>query len=315
MSDETKSADPITILKERGIGVPDNFPVEVAREFAKMVTTVWLEGQTIPLEKFAIDPGDEGLLFGRGVWETTRTIDGSPWLWPLHTDRMLQTAKLLFIDLAPERLPNAETVKTFVQSLGTQDAVIRLNATAGRPGKRGVVWMTAAPLAHHSPTLRLRGCRNPVQKGQALLTLKTFQYATRLRIGQLAAQTGFDTALLTDEAENVQEASHGNIFFKFADGWVTPKSDGGFLPGTVRHFLLEKSPIPIREEVIPFKKIGEAKEVFVTNSAVGIVPVTLIDDKKFTQGPDTTTLMRWLEPPRKASGVQYRFVNKGLVPR
>jgi len=311
---ELLQRDPAAFLKDRGINVPPDMPLPILHEFVRVVALLWVEGTIVPFERFAIDPSDEGLLFGRGVWESTRTIGGVPWLWPLHLDRMRRTAQLLGIDLDPARLPTSQQVTEYVRGLTSQDVVVRLNLTAGRPGKPGLVWMTAAAQPYPLASLRLRTCRSPVQKGQAYLTLKTFQYATRMRIGQQANLAGFDTALLLDADGNLLEAAHANIFLRLGDGWVTPTADGGLLPGTLRQHLLDRSPLPIREQVVPQSLLGEVREAFVTNSNVGIVPVTQIDTLMLPIGEETQSLIRWLEPPTPP-GIQYRFVNRVTTPR
>jgi branched-subunit amino acid aminotransferase/4-amino-4-deoxychorismate lyase len=307
-------SDPAAVLKDRGIDVPTDLPLPIIHEFVRVVSLLWVEGRIVPLDQFTIDPSDEGLLFGRGVWESTRTTGGVPWLWPLHLDRLRRTAALVGIEVAPERLPDGRQVHAFVRALTGQDVVVRLNVTAGRPGKTGLVWMSAAPQPYPVSSVRLRTCRSPVPKGLPYLTWKTFQYATRLVIGQKAALAGFDTALLLDAADNVLEAAHANIFVRLPSGWATPVADGGLLPGTVRQHLLERSPLPIREQVIPLSQLGEICEAFVTNSNMGIVPVARIDGHTFPIGSETTSLIRWLEPP-PAPGVQYRFVGRGATPR
>ena len=305
------AADPAQVLRDRGVNPPADLPADVLHEFVRVAHLLWVDGDVVPLDRFRIDPADEGLLFGRGAWESTKTIAGRPWLWPLHLDRLHQTCGLLNIDLDPARLPTDQQVHDYVRGLTGQDVVVRLNVSAGRPGWPGVVWMSAAPLPYPSTSFRLRTCRSPVQKGQAYLTLKTFQYATRLRISQQAAEAGFDTALLLDADDNLLEASHANVFVRLPDGWVTPVADGGFLPGTVRQHLLQHSPLPVREAVVPFAALSRASEAFVTNSNAGIVPVTLVDGLTYPVGPETQHLMRWLAP-QPAGGVQYRFVKRGL---
>jgi branched-subunit amino acid aminotransferase/4-amino-4-deoxychorismate lyase len=289
--------DPIAVLKERGINVSPSLPRQIVEQCVRIAYLLWVDGRIVPLDQFNIDPLDEGLLFGRGAWESTRTVHGVPWLWPLHLDRLRQTAQVLHIDLAPDRLPDTKQVSEYVRALTDQDVVIRLNVSAGRPGARGLVWMSASLRPTPIESVRLKTVASPVHKGQAYLTLKTFQYATRLRIGQQAAQAGFDSALLLDHDGNLLEASHANLFVRFRDGWATPKADGGFLPGTLRHFLLERSPKPIREQTMPLAQLADAQEVFVTNSNVGIVPVTQIDDQRFAIGPDTQDLIQWLRLP------------------
>src|SRR5260221_656946 len=79
--------DSATILKEHGIDVPADCPPSVRDELARMASLLWLNGKIVPNEQFYIDPSDQGLIFGRGLWECTRTFDGVPWLWPLHIER------------------------------------------------------------------------------------------------------------------------------------------------------------------------------------------------------------------------------------
>jgi branched-subunit amino acid aminotransferase/4-amino-4-deoxychorismate lyase len=296
--------DPVGALRERGFNAPPGLPLPVVHELVRITWLLWLGGRLVPLERFHIEPSDEGLLFGRGVWESTRTIAGVPWLWPEHLDRLRRTAALLEIDLAPHRLPNDHQVTEYVRALTpTQDVVVRLNLTAGPPGRPGVMWMSAslppAPLAG----VRLQSRCTAVREDQPHLSWKTFHYAYRLRTGQQAAREGFDTALMLDTAGNVLEASHANIFLRFDDGWATPSAAGGLLlPGTVRAHLLRHSPIPVRECVVPGARLSEVREAFVTNSNVGIVPVVQIDDRHFTVGPGTTELMNWLHGPKRPGG-------------
>ncbi len=242
-------------------------------------------------------PDDEGLLFGRGVWESARTIDGVPWLWSEHLDRLRATIQLLDLPFDLDRLPDASTVARFVRGLTSMDVVLRLNVTAGGRGRPGTVWMSAAIPPAPIAEIELRSCRSVVPKGQPYLVWKTFQYATRLEVGRQAGP-GFDSTLVHDENDNILEAAHANLFVRLPEGWATPMVDGGLLPGTVRRVLLERSPMPVLERVIHRSELGSASEAFVTNSNVGIVPVTRIDDHSYSIGDETRQLNEWLKTTR-----------------
>ncbi len=302
-------ADPAAALQERGITAPREMLPADALAYLKVVSVLWMQNRLIPIQDFRIDPADEGLLLGKGVWESTRTIQGEPWLWPLHIDRMLRSAEVLGIRLQASQLPTAEQVRAYVRELTTEDVILRLNATAGRPGGTSQVWMSAAPQLHYPTALRLLTMKNPVQKGQAYLTLKTFQYATRLQLGETARNTGFDSCLLYDDAGHLLEAAHANIFLRLPTGWVTPQANGGFLPGTVRQHLLMQAPLPIQEAVVPLEALQQATEVFVTNSNAGIVPVMQIDERSYRVGGETELLQNWLAPTA-GQGNRYLFVNR-----
>ena len=287
-------SDPLGALKEQGINLPADVPVGLAHEVLRLVSLIWLNGKLTPRSKFTIDPFDEGLLFGKGIWESTRTFDHAPWLWDAHIERLTHSAGLLGIAIQPERLPSAAQVTEFVKSLTSLDVVVRLNVTAGVPGKPGIVWMTAAPLPAPYLSVTLQTVASPVPKDQPYLVWKTFQYATRLRVGQSVRAAGFDTALLIDQEGNLLEASHANIFLRLPSGWVTPALNGGFLPGTLRAHVVKHSPLSVREEKVSIQKLSDCLEVFLTNSNAGIVPVTRIDGRQYAVGPETKRLMEWL---------------------
>ena len=296
-------SDPRLVLKDRGINVPEGLPPKVILECVRIVHLLWVDGRIVPINRFYIDPMDDGLLFGRGVWESTRTIGGVPWLWPMHINRLIATAKLLDIPLAPERLPNTELVTKYVRHLSPQDVVVRLNVTAGRPGFHGMVWMSAGLRPFPKATVKLQTQRSATTKAEPYQMWKTFAYAGRLRTGQQAFENGFDTALMTGPEDQLLEASHANIFLKLPEGWATPSLESGlFLPGTVRQYLLENAPIKFEQKAIPKARLAEATEAFVTNSNVGIVSVEQIDGFNYPLGPDTAMLQKWLDLSAESIG-------------
>jgi len=301
-------ANPVAVLADEGVKVAPGLPAEVIDGIVRIVWLLWVEGRIVPRHEFHIDPNDEGLLFGRGVWESTRTIGGTPWLWDEHLGRLRRTAEILDITIDPSRLPDARQVAQYVRSLTSMEVVIRLNVTAGRIGRPGMVWMSAAVPPPPIASIRLRTAPTPVPKGHPQMMWKTFQYYRRLRVGKDASSAGFDSALLLGPEGEVLEAAHANIFLRLADGWATPAiGEGLFLPGTVRQYLLDRAPVPFREMTIPQALLGDVREAFLTNSSVGIVPVSQIDDRILPIGSETQQLSRWLEP-KPHVGPAFRFV-------
>jgi len=288
-------SDPAAAGRSLGLDVPADAPAQALVEAAQVLSVIWQDGRVVAKRDFALSPDDEGLLFGRGVWESTRTFAGWPWLWESHLERLCHTARLLDLFVDPARLPRADVVARFVRGLTGMDVVVRLNASAGGRGRPGTVWMSAAPPPPPITSVRLQTLRSPVPKGQPYLVWKTFQYATRLRVG-LSAAPGFDSTLLVDERDRLQEAAHANLFVRTEEGWATPECDGGLLPGTLRRHLLESAPASIAERAILKAELSGVVEAFVTNSNVGIVPVTRIDDHHFPIGEETRRLARWLQP-------------------
>jgi branched-subunit amino acid aminotransferase/4-amino-4-deoxychorismate lyase len=288
---EKLQADPAGALRARGINVSPNTPLALIQEVLRITTLLWVDGYAVPVERFHIDPSDEGLLFGKGVWESTRTLRGSPWLWDYHLERMKKTIDILKINVNPDRLPTREQVEKYVSVLTAQDVIIRVNATMGRPGNVGMVWMSAALKPLPMASFRVEKRTSPVFKDHPYLLWKTFNYAGRLHTGATGFAAGFDSSLMVDADDNILEAAHANVFFRFKDGWATPKDDGQFLPGTVREYLLKTQPMPIEEMTIPYSRVPEIEEAFVTNSNVGITPLTLIGTHAIPVGQATQDLI------------------------
>jgi len=292
-------ADARGTLADLGINVPAGLPQDVLDDVARILTVIWVEGKLVARETFHIDPMDEGLLFGKGIWESTRTVQGIPWLWNLHVERLLFTAKRVGIELDAKRVPDAAEITRYVRTLTQTDVVLRLNVSAGRPGKPGMVWMSLSLRPQPRGMVRLKSLTTPVLRGLPYLTWKTFQYANRLQVNGEGAKQGYDGALMVDEHRNILEAAHANIFLRLPEGWVTPSvdNDGLLLPGTVRAYLLENAPHPVKEAVVPLDRLKDAREIFVTNSNVGLVPVTQIDELPFPiKGPETADFLKLVPP-------------------
>ena len=287
--------DPAEAVRSLGLDVPPDAPESALVEAARLMSVVWQDGRVVAKRDFVLSPDDEGLLFGRGVWESTRTVQGRPWLWDAHLERLVRTARLLNITIRPNSIPRDVEVARFVRSQTAMDVIVRLNLSAGGRGRPGTCWMSLALPPAPFPSIRLQTVRNPVPKNQPYLVWKTFQYATRLHVGQ-SASAGFDSTLLVDDDDRILEAAHANVFFRTPGGWVTPAADGGLLPGTVRNHLIKHAPLPIAERPITRAELGDVQEAFVTNSNVGIVPIVRIDAHHYPIGRETERLTRWIEP-------------------
>lgn len=292
-------ADPHATLTDLGVAVPAGMPQDILDDVARILMVLWVDGTLVARDTFHIDPMDEGLLFGKGIWESTRTVQGVPWLWNLHVERLLHTAKLVGIELDPKRVPDAAEITRYVRSLTVSDVVVRLNVSAGRPGKTGMVWMSLSLRPQPRGQVRLKSLATPVIRGLPYLTWKTFQYANRLQLNTEGAKQGYDGALMIDDAGNILEAAHANIFLRLPEGWVTPPvdDDGLLLPGTVRKYILKNAPHPVAQVPVPLARIKHASEIFVTNSNVGLVPATRIDDYDFPlAGPETADFLKLMPP-------------------
>ena len=73
----------------------------------------------------------------------------------------------------------------------------------------------------------------------------------------------------------------------------TPPLKDGALDGTVRKLLLKKKKVAVKS--ISLNNLKRISEVFLTNSILGVRPVTKIDKISFDFGPKTKTIMKYSE--------------------
>jgi branched-subunit amino acid aminotransferase/4-amino-4-deoxychorismate lyase len=102
------------------------------------------------------------------------------------------------------------------------------------------------------------------------------KWADRRLLSAAEAEFAPRVPLLRDGDGTVLEASRGNVFAVCDGVLVTPAADGRILPGVTRRRVLELATglgLAVREEALPFERLGEAAEVFLTGAVRGIEPV------------------------------------------
>lgn len=100
-----------------------------------------------------------------------------------------------------------------------------------------------------------------------------------------AKDHGFETVVLLDHAGNVTEGPGFNAFAVKSDRVVT--SDHGVLHGITRRTVLEmcaEAGLSTETRALPLEEFLEADEIFLSTSAGGVVPITKVDDRIFSNG-------------------------------
>jgi branched-chain amino acid aminotransferase len=103
-----------------------------------------------------------------------------------------------------------------------------------------------------------------------------------------AKSRGFDNCLVCDMVGNVAELANSNVFMA-KDGVVfTPIANGTFLNGITRKRvmgLLRGDGTTVVEAVLKYRDFEEADEIFATNNASKVLPITRIGERALQPGP------------------------------
>ncbi|HSY09735.1 MAG TPA: aminotransferase class IV, partial [Candidatus Dormibacteraeota bacterium] len=103
-----------------------------------------------------------------------------------------------------------------------------------------------------------------------------------------AAEKGADEALLLNTNGEVAETASGNLFWVYQDKICTVPTGRGVLPGITRAVVLEICQtlgLQVNKRVIKPEALRNSEGIFVTQSALGIVPVVSFDGEPVAPSP------------------------------
>src|SRR5687768_6297995 len=92
---------------------------------------IWIDGKIVSEGEAQVPVNDHGLLYGDGVFEGMRVIDGRVFRIENHLDRLEFGAKTLLLRLPYERAEIRRIVEDTVRAFGEREAYIRLVVTRG----------------------------------------------------------------------------------------------------------------------------------------------------------------------------------------
>ena len=269
---------------------------------------VYLNGKFIDHTEATIPVDDRGFLFADGVYEVVRIYNGRAFLMEPHMRRLRAGLAALLIDDA--------VVATLTD---VADRLIRDNGVDGDGTVYIQVTRGVAPRRHAFP--------DPVVEPTTYVLAKPFkQYPDEYFGAGVAAISVPDTrwtrcdiksiALLPNVLANQQahaadafealfikdgvliEGSHSNLFGVLDGRLLTYPSCNYILSGITRALVLEMArelDIPVAEAPIPWERIDDVEELFLSGTTTEVMPVSRVDGRVIGnggRGPITSRLQQ-----------------------
>lgn len=262
---------------------------------------VFLNGIFLPEADAVVPLNDRSFLLGDGLFETTRVAGGKTFRFAQHLERLSRGADFLKI-----KLPfTPKEIQKFAAELITKnelsEAVLRVTLTRGPGGGRGyttkganhpTLAMTLHPLppsaADEPVSWSLVTSSFRIPAGDALAQFKTTSKVLNVLARAEAEEQGADEALLLNTNGEVAETAGGNVFWVYQDKICTVPTGRGVLPGITRAVVLEicqSLGLETNKRVIKPEHLRKAEGIFITQSALGIVPVASFDGAPVAPSP------------------------------
>lgn len=243
---------------------------------------------------------DRGFRYGQHLFESIAIRHGAPLLVGDHLTLLADSAKALGFLCSR---PLLAKLRAFLGNISLGDGMLRIFITAG-PGAPGALithpgcYLTWEPA--HFPTV----CE--IEKGYALTLLKKpflgdgwgvkgGNYMPHLENLQLARDAGADEGIICDGKGRILSCAMGNLIVWMASPksgkdliLFTPSSSLGVRIGAVLKWVSRQSQLVEQELVLT--DLRRARALAITNSRLGIMPVSILDGRNLPESLNARNL-------------------------
>jgi D-amino acid aminotransferase len=249
---------------------------------------VFINGQIIDATEANIPVTDSSYLYGIGLFETMRAVGGKVFRLADHLRRLNDSAEKLSIFNSYSDTDIQQAIEQLLQANGLTESRLRLSLSNGPivEGNAAThLLITAAAFAPYPAEYYEKGVRVILtdyrQNAQDPYTgHKTTCYGTRLMTLKQAHEKLAAEALWFTTENFLAEGCVSNVFLVKDGAIFTPPVNTPVLPGIARKSVIEiaeANDIPYYEQPLRVDDLLGAKEAFLTNTIMEVLPVATIE--------------------------------------
>lgn len=257
-------------------------------------------GELLPISSKFLNHQNRGLLYGDSLFESMRAVNGKLFFWEDHYLRLMASMRMLRMEIPMDFTMEflEENILNIIVANDLNENAARIRLTVFRnegglylPKTNAISYIIEAkPL--QNPFYILED--NPYEvelfkdfyvNPDMLSTLKTNNKIINVVGSIFARENDYDNCLLINCQKQVVEALNGNLFLVKGNTLKTAPLKDGCLNGIIRKKLIEivnkLEAYELEESSISPFELQKADELFITNSIIGIRPITKYRKKEF----------------------------------
>lgn len=242
---------------------------------------------------------NRGFLYGDGVFETLKIVDGKILFFEDHYFRLMAAMRIVRMEIPmnftleylEEQILSLVKNNKCESSARVRITVYRNNGGFYLPTNNTVSFLIQASAIESSIySVSEKEYEVDLYKDfyipkQLLSTLKTTNKMIHITGSIFAKENDLDNCILLNDSKHVVEALQGNLFMRMGNTLITPPVSEGCLNGIMRKQILslakKETTLEVVEQVISPFDLQKADELFVTNVIKGIQPITKYRKKEF----------------------------------
>ncbi|MFN3137509.1 MAG: aminotransferase class IV [Allomuricauda sp.] len=238
--------------------------------------------------------------YGDALFETVRYVNGTLFFWEDHYFRLMASMRILRMEIPMDFTLEflEDEIKKTIESNQLESGAVRVRLTVFRndgglytPATNDVSYVIETN-AMESPFFIIEEKPYEVElfkdyyvNTDMLSNLKTTNKILNVVAGVYAQENGYANCLLVNTDKKVVEAINGNLFLVKGNQIKTPPLSDGCLDGIIRKNLMKliagsEDYDLVEDSVSPFE-LQKMDEMFLTNSIVGIQPISKYRKKEY----------------------------------
>ena len=227
---------------------------------------------------------NDGIKYGKGLFETIKVVDSNPVYFEDHIERLENSMKFLGINAKNIR----ENIKAEIENIDLDTDCLRVMVLDNNGDYDLFVTTRSTDYSNTKYTegLKLKVLYQLRDKNNPLIYHKTNNYLLNEYLHKKLLEEGFDEGIFLNQDGNVTEGTYANVFFIQKETILTPPVEDGILPGIFRKKLIDFLRVKrynIVEESIKLNELRDMDCCFVTNSLMEMRFVKQIDEILFSK--------------------------------
>jgi len=260
------------------------------------MSTVYLNGEFLPLEEAKVPVLDRGFIFGDGIYELVPCYGGTPLRLAEHLARLKRSLAAIGLTNPYSDDEWRALIEQIVQRNGRGDLSVYFQVTRGvakrdhsfPQGVMPTVFMMANPLATPSAAQVEGGvaCISMPDNRWLRCDIKSISLLSNVLLRQAATDAGGAEVLLFRDGF-LTEGSASNILVVREGQLLAPPKDNLILPGITYDLVMEldaKYGVPFEVREISEAETKSADELMLTSSVREVLSITTLDGEPIGNG-------------------------------
>ena len=272
----------------------------------------WMRGKIMPIHEASLPLNDWGLTRSDITYDVVPVIDGAFFRLTDYLNRFEASMKDMRLDPKINRNDIQKALTDMVSKSGLRNSYVSMVCSRGVPNVAGsrnpkdcdnhfFAWcvpyvnIIKPEIAQNGASAWISDTVKRIPEDSVNPRNKNYHWGDLTKGLFEAKDNNAETVILVDHKDNVTEGPGFNVF-AVKDGKILT-SDHGVLEGISRQTILDIcDELSLKKEVRPISReeFMEADEIFLTTSSGGVVPITKVNDRIFSNdapGEMTVKLM------------------------